>query len=79
MNTNTIAHQGTSAQYEASQFFQQLELFSLHPKRQKAQISSIPGASPKNRHRYRVTLGDRILGDRLTLDEALELARRGTR
>ena len=31
---------------------------------QKPQISSIPGISPKEPHRYRVMLGDGILGDR---------------
>jgi hypothetical protein len=45
--------------------------------RQKPQISSIPGVSPKQRDRYRVVMGDRILGDRLTLDEALKLAQGG--
>lgn len=55
--------------------YQQLELFPLPKKRQKPQISSIPGVSPKERDRYRVMIGDRILGDKLTLDEALKLAK----
>jgi hypothetical protein len=46
-------------------------------KPKKAQISSISGISPRERNRYRVLLGDRILGDRLTIDEALKLAKRG--
>jgi hypothetical protein len=48
---------------------------SLHC--QKPQISSIAGISSKQRDRYRVMLGDEVLGDRLTLDEALELAKGG--
>lgn len=52
---------------------QQLELFPLLKKRQKPQISSVPGVSPKDPKRYRVKLGDEILGDKLTLDEALHL------
>jgi hypothetical protein len=46
-------------------------------KPQKSQISSIPGVSPKQRNRYRVMQGSRILGDRLSIDEALNLAKRG--
>lgn len=46
---------------------------------QKPQISSIPGTSPKQRDRYRVILGGEILGERLTLDQALALAKRGER
>ena len=56
---------------------QQLELFPLPGKAEKAQISSIPGASPKERNRYRVTIGTRILGDRLTADQAQRLAQGG--
>jgi len=44
---------------------------------QKPQISSISGISPKEPHRYRVMLGGEILGERLTLDEALKLAKGG--
>jgi hypothetical protein len=40
----------------------------------KPQIESIPGASVKEPHRYRVTLNGEILGDKLTSDEALKLA-----
>ncbi|HEY9635215.1 MAG TPA: hypothetical protein V6D14_17570 [Coleofasciculaceae cyanobacterium] len=43
----------------------------------KPQIESIPGVSLKRRDRYRVTLGDEILGDRLDIDQALELAKGG--
>ena len=45
--------------------------------RQKPQISSIPGVSPKQRDRYRVVFGDEVLGDQLTLDEAIALAKGG--
>jgi hypothetical protein len=41
---------------------------------QKAQIQSVPGISAKEPHRYRVKLGEKILGDRLTAHEALKLA-----
>jgi hypothetical protein len=47
--------------------------------RQKPQIVSIPGISPKEPHRYRVTLGGQLLGDRLTMDEALLLAKGGAK
>ena len=53
-----------------------LPLLSLQ-KQRKPQIQSVPGTSPKQRDRYRVVLGDEILGTRLTLDEALELAKGG--
>jgi hypothetical protein len=46
-------------------------------KRQKPQITSVPGISVKVRDRYRLVLGDKILRDRLTLDEALAVAKRG--
>lgn len=56
----------------------QLELFPCAPSsRQKPQIVSTPGVSPKQRNRYRVVTGDRILGDRLTLDQALALVKKG--
>lgn len=55
--------------------YQQLSL-ALHTAH-KPQIVSIPGASPKQRDRYRVVLGERILADKLTLDEALKVAKRG--
>jgi hypothetical protein len=45
--------------------------------RQKPQIVSISGISPKEPHRYRVVLGAEVLGDRLNLDEALKLAQGG--
>jgi hypothetical protein len=45
--------------------------------RNRPQIVSIPGVSPKEQHRYRVKAGDEVLGDRLTLDEALKLAKGG--
>jgi hypothetical protein len=43
----------------------------------KPQISSVPGISPRERNRYRLLMGDRILGDRLTIDEVLKLAQGG--
>jgi hypothetical protein len=58
--------------------FQQLELFPLPKplpkKRRKPQISSVPGVSVKDPFRYRVMVGDRILGEYLAIDEALQLA-----
>ncbi len=51
----------------------------LHPlkKRQKPQISSIPGVPANERQRYRVMVAGEILGDYLSADEALELAAKG--
>jgi hypothetical protein len=46
--------------------------------RHKPQIVSIPGIPLKERHRYRVTSGDEVLGDFLTLDEAIALANQST-
>jgi len=57
----------------------QLELFTHTGDRHKPQISSIPGISPKQRDRYRVVLGDQVLGDRLTLDEAIALTKEGAK
>ena len=51
----------------------QLQRFSAKP-----QISSLPGMSPKERHRYRVALGSEVLGTHLTLDQALLLANQST-
>jgi hypothetical protein len=45
----------------------------------KPQISTIPGMSPKERSKYRVMLGDEILGDFLTIDEALKLVKGGAK
>jgi hypothetical protein len=56
----------------------QLELFTFKGKRHKPQISSVPGISPKQRDRYRVLVGNVVLGDRLTLDEAIALANQST-
>jgi hypothetical protein len=47
--------------------------------RHKPQIVSIPGISPKERNRYRVTLGDQVLGEKLSINEAVEMAKRGGR
>lgn len=52
--------------------------FFLPPcKSQKPQIVSVSGLSPKERDRYRVVIGSEILGDRLTLDQAIKLVKRG--
>jgi hypothetical protein len=56
----------------------QLDLFIHQGNLHKPQILSIPGVFPKQRDRYRVVLGDRILGARLTLDEAIALANQST-
>jgi hypothetical protein len=45
--------------------------------RNRPQIVSIPGVSLKEQHRYRVMLGHEILGDQLTIDEAVKLVKRG--
>jgi hypothetical protein len=44
---------------------------------QRPQIASVPGASRKERQRYRVLFGKQILGDRLSLGEALKMAQGG--
>jgi hypothetical protein len=46
--------------------------------RKKAQITSSPGVLPKQRDRYRVIVGTRVLGDFLNIDEALLLANQST-
>ena len=51
----------------------QLQRFTKNP-----QISRVPGVSPRERHRYCVVIGSEILGDRLTLDEAIALANQST-
>lgn len=76
MYKNIVAQNVPDIKPEAE--FRQLELFPLS-RRQRPQIKSVPGASPKQRDRYRVMIGDKILGDQLTLDEALQLAKRGDR
>jgi hypothetical protein len=48
---------------------------ALDRKSQKPQISTTPGISQKERDRYRLVLGDRILGDFLSIEEALALAK----
>lgn len=55
----------------------QLEIFSQNLINQKPQISSIAGISPRERNRYRVTVGSEILGDFLSFDEAMNLAKGG--
>ena len=60
-----ISNHNLSASHQSPQAFQ---------KKQKPQIISIPGAPIKEKYRYRVTLGGEILGDRLSLEQAAELA-----
>jgi hypothetical protein len=55
----------------------QLELFPLIKKRQKPQISSVPGTHPLERNRYQVTVGGKAIATGLTSDEALTIAKRG--
>jgi hypothetical protein len=43
----------------------------------KPQIANIPGASIKEKNRYRVQPGDVLLGARLDIDAALKLAKGG--
>lgn len=52
----------------------QLQSFA---KKQKPQISIIPGISPRERNRYRVLLGDQVLGNQLNIDQAIALAKGG--
>jgi hypothetical protein len=56
----------------------QLEIFTSLGKRHKPKICSIPGVFPKQRDRYRVVLWDRILGDHLSIDQAIALAKGGS-
>jgi len=57
----------------------QLDLFNHTGNLRKPQICSTPGTSPKERDRYRVTFQGQILGDHLSIDQAIELAKRGGR
>ncbi len=85
MNTQFVAYQNygifpegnQEVEARSPQQSQQLELFPLPNKRQKPQISSVPGIPPKERNRYRVVFGEQILGDRLTIEQALSLAQKG--
>jgi hypothetical protein len=47
--------------------------------RQKAQISSIPGVSARERNRYRVVLNGEILATGLTSEQAFEMVKQGGR
>jgi hypothetical protein len=53
---------------------QQLELFPSFHNRQKPQIESTPGISPKERDRYRVMIGDKVVASQLNADDAAKLA-----
>lgn len=55
--------------------YQQLSLLLYRP--HKPQIVSVPGLSHKERDRYRVVIGEEILGDRLTIEGAIELVKQG--
>lgn len=74
---STIVPQVTTQTKHSQQLCLALESPGTKP--EKLQIASVPDVSPKERNRYRVTLGDRVLGDRLSVDEALELVKRGGR
>ena len=76
MLRHIVAREPRQNQYSPPHW-RQLELFPLPNKRRKPQISSIPGASPKQRNRYRVILEERILADNLTISEALDIVKRG--
>lgn len=62
---NTYANKITTSTQGFEQAFQG---------KQKPQIISIPGIPLKEKYRYRVTLGHEILGDKLSLEQAAELA-----
>jgi hypothetical protein len=51
----------------------------LSQKRQKRQILSVPGTSPQKRNRYRVIFQGQILGNKLSIDKAVALTKRGGR
>lgn len=76
-NRATISIKDYGENYH-NQTAKQLELFNLTGNRLKPQIASIPGVSLKDRNRYRVVLKGEILGDRLTIDQAIALANKST-
>lgn len=53
--------------------WRQLEIFSQNLISWKPQIASIPGISIREKNRYRIVIGDVILDDYLSLEQALEL------
>ena len=64
----------------------QLGLFDPQPaesllplRNEKPQISIISGVSVKDANKYQVKLGNQVLGSKLSLDEALALAKRGVK
>ncbi len=77
MHQSNTASPNITVSQSSDKIQQQLELFPLASKRQKAQISSIPGVCPKERNRYRVSVDGVILGNCLSVDEALRLAKGG--
>jgi hypothetical protein len=60
-----------------SVFQQKTPQLPIFARRRKPQICSRPNVLPGAKNRYRVVFGDRILGDFLTLDEALALSKHG--
>jgi hypothetical protein len=73
MNKNIVAWQPQQNQYSPA-YGRQLELFPVSTKREKPQISSVPGISATTRRRYQVAIGDRVIATRLTVDQAWEIA-----
>jgi hypothetical protein len=83
--TKSIGESAKSPDFKAEfsgETSQALDSSVSHPKApklqaftKKAQISTIPGMPPKECNKYCVRLGDTVLGDFLTLDQALELAK----
>ena len=86
-NTKSISRLDSNKdrrQKQASEAPQQLSLFrpsdntALSPlSDKKPQIKSIPGISIKEKNRYRIILGGKVLGDKLSLEEALAAAGMG--
>jgi hypothetical protein len=70
-NSFIILSQLNSNSKSDNHYHHSLLPLALDRKSQKPQIVSVPGVSPKQRDRYRVLFGSEILGDFLTLDEAI--------
>jgi hypothetical protein len=67
-----IVNKENSQQVEYRQLALPLQLPFI--KRQKPQISSVPGTHPLERNRYRVTVGGKAIASNLTADDAAKLA-----
>jgi hypothetical protein len=84
-NQGLGATKQATREHGASRNFLQLSLWETPPpiedipfkKRIMPQISSIAGLPPTQPNRYRVKLGDAILGEYLPINEALSLANDG--